>query len=195
MNIAVFCASSEQIGEVYFQEARLLGECIAKQAGGLVYGGTNCGLMREVAEATLQNGGTTLGIIPECIRKKGVVARKVSQLLIAPDMKERKKMMREYADAFIALPGGWGTLEEITEVITLKQLGFHNKPVVFLNTNGYYTPFLDFIRSSRKEGFISFVYDSLYKVADSVKDAMQYILSYRPEEITDKYKKEDKYPL
>ena len=101
-------------------------------------------------------------------------------MIVAPDMKERKHLLREHADAFIALPGGWGTLEEITEVITLKQLGQHNKPIVFLNTAGYYKLFFEFIEHSRKAKFISSAYDHLYYIADAVEPALDYIQKYQP---------------
>ena len=96
-------------------------------------------------------------------------------------------MMREKADAFIALPGGWGTLEEITEVITLKQLGIHNKPVIFLNTNDFYEYFFLFISNIRKEGFVSEAYDGLYTVVNTVEEAVAYIKNYRAKDFSSKY--------
>lgn len=191
MNIAVFCASADNIGEAFFNDALELGTGIAKRLWGLVYGGTNCGLMKEVASATIANGGKVIGIIPECIRDRGVAATNISELLVAPDMQERKRLMREHATAFIALPGGWGTLEEITEVITLKQLGFHHNPIVFINTNRFYNGFFDFIRESRDSGFVSPVYDSLYRVVNSVEEAFNYLENYRTEETVSKYELKD----
>ena len=113
----MFCASSESVDNVYFEAAADLGKEIVMRGWGLLYGGTNCGLMREVSDAVKNGGGEVTGIIPQCIVDRGVSAEGISELIVAPDMKERKSMMREKADAFIALPGGWGTLEEITEVI------------------------------------------------------------------------------
>ena len=149
MRVAVFCASANEVEPCYFREAGRLGKRIGELGWQLIYGGTNIGLMREVADATIRQGGEVTGIIPECIRDRGVAAGGLKQLIVAPDMKERKHLLREHADAFIALPGGWGTLEEITEVITLKQLGQHNKPIVFLNTAGYYKLFFEFIEQSK----------------------------------------------
>ena len=180
MNVAVFCASSNRVKGVYAEAARKLGREMAQRGWNLIYGGTNCGLMREVADATIRQGGEVTGIIPECIRDRGVAAGGLKQLIVAPDMKERKHLLREHADAFIALPGGWGTLEEITEVITLKQLGQHNKPIVFLNTAGYYKLFFEFIEHSRKAKFISSAYDHLYYIADAVEPALDYIQKYQP---------------
>lgn len=114
MRVAVFCASANEVEPCYFREAGRLGKRIGELGWQLIYGGTNIGLMREVADATIRQGGEVTGIIPECIRDRGVAAGGLKQLIVAPDMKERKHLLREHADAFIALPGGWGTLEEIS---------------------------------------------------------------------------------
>ena len=187
MNIGVFCASADRIDETYFEDATKLGREIGRRSWGLIYGGTNCGLMREVADATLENGGRAVGIIPECIYERGVAAANVSELVVMENMKERKNLMRERSDAFIALPGGWGTLEEITEVITLKQLGCHCKPIVFVNTSGFYDKFFNFIGKIREEGFISSAYDELYCVVEKIDDAFSYLENYQVESLIDKY--------
>ena len=187
MNICVFCASSENVGRVYFEAAADLGREIVNHGWDLLYGGTNCGLMREVSDTVKNAGGKVTGIIPQCIVDRGVSAQGISELIVAPDMKERKSLMREKADAFIALPGGWGTLEEITEVITLKQLGMHNKPIVFINTNDFYENFFLFNNNIRKEGFVSTAYDGLYTVANTVEEAVEYIKKYQVKEFSSKY--------
>lgn len=187
MYIGIFCASADQIHEAYFKDATELGKGIAARGWGIVYGGTNCGLMCGIAEAVLADGGKVVGVIPECIRERGVAAEGITELVMAPDMKERKQLMRERADAFIALPGGWGTLEEITEVVTLKQLGNHHKPILFLNTNGFYDRFFEFIRDSGEKGFISKAYDELYTVVDRIEDVFSYIENYCEKCIADKY--------
>lgn len=187
MNIGVFCASADHIHEAYFNDAAKLGEGIARRGWDLVYGGTDCGLMRETAKTVLDNGGKVIGVIPECIREKGVAAEGITELLTVSDMKERKQLMRERSEVFIALPGGWGTLEEITEVITLKQLGNHCKPIVFVNTNGFYDKFFEFIRDSKKEGFISKAYDELYAVVDRIEDVFIYLEGYQGKRIVNKY--------
>ena len=138
-----------------------MGEEIARHSCEVVYGGTNCGLMREVAQAALRAGGKVKGIIPACIQEKGITATGLTELVITSDMKERKQKMRETADAFLAMPGGWGTLEEITEVITLKQLGIHNKPVIFLNIEGFYDSFFSFIQDVYKRQTVLFAGDIL----------------------------------
>lgn len=175
MNICIFCASSDRLAPLYYEQARLLGKEIARRSWEMVYGGTNCGLMKEVAQAALKAGGKVKGIIPACIQEKGMAATGLTELVVASDMKERKQKMRETADAFIAMPGGWGTLEEITEVITLKQLGIHNKPVVFFNIGGFYDSFFSFIDESTQGRFIAPVYEKMYKIAQSVPEVLQYL--------------------
>lgn len=187
MKIAVFCASAERLDPVFTEMARELGQEIGSHSWHLIYGGTNVGLMKEVAHATIDSGGGVTGIIPACIRDKGVAATDCGELIVTADMKERKQLIRDDADAFIALPGGWGTLEEIAEVITLKQLGIHDKPIVFLNTAGFYDRFFDFIRDIRKQGFISENYRSIYKIAGNVKETIAYIQQYRSDKCYSKY--------
>jgi len=187
MKIAVFCASANQLSPVFTEAARMLGKCIAEAGWELVYGGTNVGLMNEVARATQQNGGRVTGIVPECISKRGVMAEGLDCLIIAPDMKERKALLREHADAFVALPGGWGTLEEITEVITLKQLGEHQKPIVFLNIAGFYDGFMSFIEKIKTQGFVSPAYDKLYKLLSCAEEVVPYLCRYKADAVRDKY--------
>ena len=175
MKICVFCASSESVDNVYFEAAADLGKEIVMRGWELLYGGTNCGLMREVSDAVKNGGGEVTGIIPQCIVDRGVSAEGISELIVAPDMKERKSMMREKADAFIA------------EVITLKQLGIHNKPIIFLNTNDFYEYFFLFISNIRKEGFVSKAYDGLYTVVNTVEEAMEYIKNYQAKDFSSKY--------
>ena len=167
--------------------AKELGTLMAKAGWELVYGGTNCGLMREVADAVEAAGGKVTGVIARCIAGKGVAAKGLNELIVTEDMKERKSRMREMADAFVVLPGGWGTLEEATEVITLKQLGLHDKPVVFVNTEEYFEYFFLFLHGARREGFISRAYDDLYVVVEEPGEALDYILNYQPRECEAKY--------
>lgn len=186
MNVCVFCASSE-VDKRYFDVAEELGKRLVANGWDLLYGGTNCGLMRAVSDSVEKDGGRVTGVIPQCIVDRGRAAKGLTRLIVTPDMKERKSVMREMADAFVVLPGGWGTLEEVTEVITLKQLGQHNKPIVFLDVDGYFEYFFLFIHNARKEHFISAAYDNLYFVTDSVKETEEYIRSYTPSEVMDKY--------
>lgn len=188
MNIGVFCASSNHIDDAYNKCARKLGVEIAAREWKLVYGGTSCGLMREVANTVLQQNGFALGIIPQCIYDKGVAAERVSELIVTEDMMQRKAMLRQQSDAFIALPGGWGTMEEITEVITLKQLGQHNKPIVFINTLGFYDLFFQFIADIGERGFVSSSYSNIFTTVATPEEAIQYIENYQVSDIISKYK-------
>lgn len=175
MTIAVFGASSDTVNELFFEDAAKLGEEIGKRDWDVIYGGTQIGLMYHVAMNARKFGSRIIGVIPECIKRHGVAAKELDELIVTSDMKERKQMMRECADAFVALPGGWGTLEEVSEVVTLKQLGCHFKPIVFLNTNGFYDGFLTFLANIQKQGFISKMYDDLYYVAETVEETLEYI--------------------
>lgn len=188
MRIAVFCSSANDVGPNYMEAARLMGKLIGESGWELVYGGTNTGLMKEVADTTISFGGKVTGIIPECILKRGVAAENLENLIVVSDMKERKAYMREAADAFIALPGGWGTLEEITETITLKQLGEHKKPIVFLNISGFYDAFIKFINDITQQGFVSPIYERLYKVLSSVEEVIPYLEQYHEHAVVCKYK-------
>ncbi|WP_251621580.1 TIGR00730 family Rossman fold protein [Odoribacter lunatus] len=187
MNVAVFCASSERVEQKYFEAAKQLGEGIAACSWDLVYGGTNCGLMRCVAEAALQGGREVRGVIPRCIAERGVTMPGLTELIVTESMKERKQLMRDMADAFVVLPGGWGTLEEVTEVITLKKLGEHRKPIVFVDTDGFYEFLWKFTESAINKGFISDVYHGLYEVVDSVDKVLNYIRCYKANIIDSKY--------
>ena len=187
MNIAVYCASANHIDEKYFKAAEDLGIEIGRRKGRLIYGGTRVGLMKQVADAVKSHGGKVTGIIPECIYNRGVAVNDIDELVITPDMTSRKSKLQSYADAFIALPGGWGTLEEIIEMISSKQLKYHHKPIVFLNINGFYDTFFTFIQTIKAEGFISSAYDGVYYVANDVKSAIDYIDSYKTAIIVDKY--------
>ena len=128
MSICVFCSSSNAIPEFYFEEAQKLGKLIGDNNHALVYGGATVGLMHTVAEAARQAGAISIGIIPESIHNKRISSPSDHKQIITPNMRDRKYLMRKRSEAFIALPGGFGTLEEILEVITLKQLQYHQKP-------------------------------------------------------------------
>ncbi|MDL2251919.1 TIGR00730 family Rossman fold protein [Odoribacter sp. OttesenSCG-928-J03] len=187
MKICVFCASSADLSDSFYREAEELGRSIASAGWQIVYGGTKQGLMESLAKGAKEKNGYIKGIIPECIVEMGIADHGISELLIAPDMKQRKELMRESSDAFIALPGGWGTIEEISEVITLKQLGQHTKPIVFINTNGFYDSFLEFISQARDKHFISHKYDDLYQVVENVQEALNAIKEYKFSTVATKY--------
>ena len=142
LTVCVFCASSEAVAEEHRVVARELGAAIAARGWRLMYGGGNIGLMGEVARAVLAGGGHVTGVIPHLLADREVALHDVSRLVHTDTMRERKALMDEGSDAFVVLPGGIGTLEEVVEILTLKQLGYHDRPVVLLDTNGYWAPLL-----------------------------------------------------
>ena len=152
--ICVFCGSNPGSDPVYVDAARQLGRLFARDGIGLVYGGGSVGLMGEVADAVLHSGGEAIGVIPHALWAREVGHRGLTDLHIVETMHERKAMMADLADAFIALPGGLGTLEEIFEIWTWAQLGLHEKPVGFLDINGFYTPLLQFLDRAVRERFL-----------------------------------------
>ena len=154
MNICVFCGSSMGFDPVYADSAKELGKLIAEQGHTLIYGGGNVGLMGIVADAVLSNGGRVIGVIPEFLMKREVGHIGVTQLEIVPSMHERKKRMADLSDAFIAMPGGWGTLDETAEILTWKQLELIHQPVGILNTNGFFDSLLSQMKLMVREGFL-----------------------------------------
>ena len=175
-NICVYCSSSNRLDEHYYEEARILGRLMAEGGYRLVYGGGNVGLMGVLAREVHHFHGFVYGVIPRALKNREGVAYDVADELIVTDsLRERKAIMYDRADAFIAMPGGLGTLEELMEVLTLKQLGYHKRPIVIVNSNDFYTPFLELLRHFKEERFVRETYASLFYVASSVHEAMEYL--------------------
>lgn len=152
--LCVFCGSSHGTNPAYAEAAKGLGAEFARRGIELVYGGGNVGLMGVVADAVLAAGGRAIGVIPEALMAKELGHRGVQDLRVVKTMHERKAMMAELADGFIAMPGGIGTFEEFFEILTWAQLGFHAKPCALLNVNGFYDPLLQLVDHSIEEGFV-----------------------------------------
>lgn len=180
MKICVFASSSNALAPVYVDEAIRLARLIGENDQTLVNGGANVGLMHEMLETARKAGAHTIGIIPEKLKGHNLVSEHAAELHVTPDMMERKALMREVSDAFVALPGGFGTLEEILEVITLKQLDYHNKAIVFLNTNGFYDDLFRQFERSFDENFAKTAYRDLYFIAQNSDEAIDYLKSYTP---------------
>lgn len=187
MNICVFCSSSNAIDDVFFNDAERLGELLGLRNHTLINGGAKVGLMETVSVAARKSGARTIGIIPKLLEEKKLTSQSMEQIEIVAGMMERKERMRNLADAFIALPGGFGTLEEILEVITLKQLDYHRKPIVFVNTNGFYNFLFEQFEMAFKEKFGKPEYRNLYFIATSPEDAIHYIENYTPGEAINKW--------
>ncbi|MGE0329516.1 MAG: TIGR00730 family Rossman fold protein [Ramlibacter sp.] len=154
-SVCVYCGSRPGADPAFAEVARQTGHWIGAHGGQLVYGGGNNGLMGMVADATLVAGGRVVGVIPTALVEKEWAKLDCTELHVVDTMHDRKRMMAERADAFLALPGGIGTFEELFEVWTWRQLGYHDKPVGLLNTGGYYDELLAFLRSSIRQGFMS----------------------------------------
>lgn len=164
-SVSVYCGSRHGARPAYAEAARVLGNAIGARGWQLVYGGGKVGLMGEVADATLAAGGRVIGVIPESLMRREVGHTGLSELHVVPTMHQRKQMMAERADAFIALPGGIGTLEELYEVWTWRQLGYHDNPIGLLNTGGFYDGLLEFMRHTVAEGFLSAEQQAVLRVA------------------------------
>ena len=187
MNICVFSSSSNAIADIYVKDAIELAQLIGQSGFCLINGGSNVGTMDVITREANKNGAKTIGIIPEKLRDFNLASDHAHEIIVSGDMMERKYKMREMADAFIALAGGFGTLEEILEVITLKQLGYHHKAIVFINSNGFYDDLFRQFEKSFDEKFAKESYRRLYHIANNAHEAMEYIKSYQPEETVNKW--------
>jgi len=181
-SICVFCSSSNSIDDVYFETATDLGHRIGQLGLGLVYGGASIGLMGAIARATHEKGGRVLGVIPEFFRDKdkNFEYSKADELIIVETMRIRKAVMDERADAFIALPGGIGTLEEVIEILSMKQLGLTEKPLVFVNTNNFYDGLISNLQNMVDLKFAKSSTLELFAVCPDPLSALEFIFSYQP---------------
>jgi len=170
--LCVYCASSNHVDAVYFEAARALGTLMARERVPLVYGGGKIGLMGEVARAVHAGGGEVIGVIPEALRDRELAYAEADELIVTSDLRERKAIMESRSDAFVALPGGIGTLEEVLEVITLRQLRYHRKPIVFLNTDQFYAPLFALFEHLQNQRFTPPQQEPLYLVADRPEDVL-----------------------
>lgn len=170
MTVCIFCGSSIGAKPLYADAAKKLGILLARNSISLVYGGGKVGLMGVVAEAFLNVGGTVTGVIPDFLVRREVAHAGVTNLEIVESMHARKKRMADLADAFVALPGGWGTLEELTEVLTWRQLGLIAKPIFLLNTDGFFDPLLKQLENMIDEGFVKPSYRDYLNVFSAPED-------------------------
>lgn len=176
--VCVYCGSKTGVNPAFTEQAKSLGNKLASNDIGLVYGGGSIGLMNEIANATLTRGGQVHGVIPQHLYDMEVAHEQLTALHITDSMHERKAMMAELSDAFIALPGGFGTFEELMEAITWLQLGIHNKSVILFNIAGYYDKLIDFIAEAVENGFITNGSSKSLKVANNVDDCLNHLPFY-----------------
>lgn len=176
-SVCVYSASSTRIDEGYFEAARQLGKLLADEHIRLINGAGNMGLMRCVADAVLENGGEVKGIIPQFMVEQGWHHTGLTELVTVENMHERKKLMADLSDAVIALPGGCGTLEELLEIITWKQLGLYLNPIVILNINGFFDPLLGMFDKAIEENFMRRRHGEIWHVASTPAEAVELIYS------------------
>jgi hypothetical protein len=153
-NICVFCGASAGNGHEHAKAARVLGRTMADRGLGLVYGAGNVGLMGELADSALSAGGRVAGVIPERLMNRELAHQDITELYVVSTMHERKAKMHDLCDAYIALPGGIGTMEEFFEAVTWRQLGYHNKPIALLNVDGFYDGIESFFATMQQGGFL-----------------------------------------
>lgn len=181
-NICVFASSSQNLAPIYYQEAEHLGTLIGKSGRNIVYGGSRLGMMYACAKATKSNGGKIIGVMPEKLCNIVGVGNPedCDDFFLTSGMRERKAKMDELSDAVIALAGGFGTLEELSEMIVQKQLGYNSKPIVLLNTNDFYSNLNNFFETIIKENFAKPSSRELYYIASNADEAINYLNSYNP---------------
>lgn len=174
-NVCVFCGSRTGTNPAHTAFARELGQAIAEHNFGLVFGAGSIGLMNEIANAVIENDGETYGVIPEHLTKREQTHTKLGKLSVTKNMHERKATMAKNADAFIAMPGGFGTFEELLEIITWSQLGLHQKPIIVANVDGYYDQLLSFFDHATATEFITPENRALFYTASTVEQCIDYI--------------------
>lgn len=187
-NICVFASSSNDLDEIYYKEARNLGLLIGQAGMNIVYGGSRRGLMYACAGAVKEAGGELIGIMPEKLANMGFSnPDDCKEFHITEGMRERKALLDKLSEGVIAIPGGYGTLEELSEMIVQKQLGYNNKPIVVLNTAGFYDKLIEFMDSTILLNFANNNAKNLYYIASSPEEAIAYIQNYVPVEIGSKF--------
>ena len=178
--VCVFCGSGPGRNPAHVAAARILGKAMAEAQVGLVYGGGSLGLMGETAKSVLAGGGRVTGIIPAFLTEREQTLKDAQEVIVTKDMHERKMLMFEKSDAFVALPGGIGTLEELVEQLTWSQLGRHRKPIVLADIDGFWQPFLTLITHMRDEAFIRSGLDVRFRVVTSAEEVLPAVLALAP---------------
>jgi uncharacterized protein (TIGR00730 family) len=176
--ITVFCGSSFGTEEIYKEQATLLGETLAEQNIELVYGGANVGLMGAVADGILSKGGKAIGVLPDFLRSKEIAHQGLTELILVESMHERKTKMNDLCDGVIALPGGFGTLEELFEMLTWAQLGLHKKPIAILNINGFYDSLIQLTEVMVEKGLLKEVNQQMLLVSETIDDLLDKMTHY-----------------
>lgn len=176
--ITVFCGSSIGTESIYFEQASLLGETLASNDIQLIYGGAKVGLMGAVANGALNRNGEVIGVIPDFLLKKELAHHGITKLHVVETMHQRKTLMHDLSDGFIALPGGFGTMEELFEIITWAQLGLHKKPIGLLNTNGFYNHLKLLIDQMVASGFLKEINRDMLLIDENIDDLLKQMKDY-----------------
>ncbi|MRG48305.1 TIGR00730 family Rossman fold protein [Chitinophaga sp. SYP-B3965] len=182
-SITVFCGSSFGYDEVYKTQATLLGQTLAKKKIRLIYGGANIGLMGAVADGALHAGGEVIGVLPKFLQEKEIAHEGLTELILVDSMHERKIKMNDLCEGVIALPGGYGTLEELFEMLTWGQLGLHKKPMALFNINGYYDSLNALTKTMVDSGFLKQLNKDMLLISDDIEDLLNKMAAYRAPEI------------
>lgn len=182
-SIAVFCGSREGYLDTHREQSYQLGAILAEKGIHVVYGGAKVGLMGAVADGVLNNNGTVTGVIPHFLQTKEVVHEGLTELIVVNTMHERKLKMYERCDGVIILPGGWGTMDEMFEILTWGYLGMHTKPVGILNINGYYDPLKAMNSTMVEEGFLNECSRSMLLISGALDDLLEQMYNYQPPEL------------
>lgn len=178
--ISVFCGSSSGNEDVFPAQVVLLGQTIARRGYGIVYGGAHVGLMGAIADGALSEGGEVVGVIPQFLKKKELEHKQLTQIHVVETMHERKALMNELSDAVIALPGGYGTMEELFEMLTWAQLALHKKPIGLLNIDGFYDSLIALSQTMIDKGFLKDEYRELLLVDDNIEHLLDKMEAYVP---------------
>lgn len=187
MNVCVYCSSSDRVDPAYFETAKALGRLLGERKNALVYGGGNTGPMNALADAVKESGGRVLSVIPKIFDERGLTYKDSDEVVVTANLQERRITMIRDSDVFLALPGGFGTLEEIAENLTMRQLGLHSRPLCLLDVNGFWTPFLAFLDKIVEGKFAKPEHRAIVHVAKSPEEALEYLDRYAPVDVPDKW--------
>lgn len=176
MNVCVFCGSSVGKNPIFAEAAREMGMLLAKNSHSLVYGGGRVGLMGVIADSVMEHGGEVIGIIPKFLMDREVGHERITKLEVVQSMHQRKQRMADLSNAFVAMPGGWGTLEELAEILTWRQLGLITNPVILLNVNNFFGPLISQLNAMVDEGFVRREYLDNLLIANIPEEVLSFII-------------------
>jgi len=176
--IAIFCSSNTGNSPIYKEQATLLGKTLAKHNIEIVYGGTKVGLMGAVADGALSEGGKVIGVLPHLLKSREIAHEQLTELIFVDSMHERKVKINDLCDGVISLPGGFGTMDELFEMLTLAQLGLHQKPIALLNTNNFYAPLLALAQAMVECGFLQKFHQDMIIVSDNIDELIDKMNNY-----------------